>query len=234
MRLDRYISNATGLSRRLVHQHIKAGDVTVGGHTAKSKSLQLEEPFQVFLNGALVEPAEPVYLMLNKPEGVVCANTDSEHPTVIDLLEYFPEAFHPTDELQIVGRLDIDTTGLVLLTTDGKWNHRVSSPNSHCDKLYRLTLSEAINDEAIAELEGGVLLHSETKLTKPCRVTRLSDTEFTIELHEGKYHQVKRMFAAVGGQVIQLHRERIGHIQLDQELEPGECRALTANEISFL
>lgn len=233
MRLDRYIANASGLSRRQVHRLIRTGDVLVNG-TAARNSTAVAESDCVTLYGDAVTPAHHVYIALHKPSGYICATMDADHPTVLDLLGHNQETFHPTEPLQVVGRLDIDTTGLVLVTTDGQWNHRVTSPNGNCHKTYEVSLAQAITQEDIHKLEQGVLLRSESKPTRPCVIRAHNPTQVTIELREGKYHQVKRMFAAMGNRVTQLHRSAIGAIQLDASLPAGSFRPLTAAEIDSI
>lgn len=233
MRLDRYVANASTLSRSEVHRLIRAGDILVNGVTARSNTAVAESD-TVTLYGDEVMPARHVYIALHKPAGYICATSDANHPTVLDLLGDSQTALHPNEPLQVVGRLDIDTTGLVLITTDGQWNHRITSPNGNCHKLYQVNLAQPITEADINTLEQGVLLRSETKPTRPCVIHALSPTQVTIELQEGKYHQVKRMFAAVGNRVTHLHRTTIGGIVLDPTLAAGEFRALTAAEIASI
>jgi 16S rRNA pseudouridine516 synthase len=227
MRLDGFIAHSTGLSRREAQRYIKEGRVTVAGQIARNPAARADEN-AITLDGHALELPSPVYLMLHKPAGYLCANTDSHHPTVLDLL---PPGLHPTEPLQIVGRLDLDTTGLLLLSTDGSWNHRITAPNSLCTKIYRVQLAEPATAEAIAILERGVMLHSETKPTLPCGIQQIGACDVRITLHEGRYHQVKRMFAAVGNRVVQLHREQVGELPLDPALKPGEFRPLIESEI---
>ncbi len=234
MRLDRYIANATGISRALVHRQIKSGKVLVDGVKPKTVGLKLKPEQRVTLGGEVIVPAQHLYLMLHKPEGTVCANSDNEHPTVIDLLDGAEAATHPTAPLQVAGRLDMDTTGLVLLTTDGQWNHRITAPSSECTKTYIVHLAEPISSFNVTLLEEGISLKSEKKPTLPCSIQTLDGLSLKIELSEGKYHQVKRMFAAVGNHVVKLHRERIGDIVLPDDLELGDFRLLTAEEVASI
>lgn len=227
MRLDGFIAHATGLSRREAQRYIKEGRVTVNSQVIRNPA-ERTGTAEIALDGEVLELPSPVYLMLHKPAGYLCANTDGQHPTVLDLL---PSGLHPTEPLQIVGRLDLDTTGLLLITTDGAWNHRITAPNSQCTKVYRVQLAEPATADAIATLEKGVMLHSETKPTLPCHIEQIGKLDVRIRLREGRYHQVKRMFAAVGNHVVQLHREQVGELSLDAELKPGEFRHLTATEI---
>ena len=133
--------------------------------------------------------------------------------------------------LRIVGRLDRDTTGLLLLTTDGQWAHRLMSPRHHCAKRYRVTTAEPLDDTQLTRLRDGVVLHDDPAPTRPAEARALSDTELLLTISEGRYHQVKRMLAAVGNRVVALHREAVGHIELDPDLPAGAWRPLTDAEI---
>ncbi len=226
MRLDKFLSQNSDSSRSLIQQAIKAGRVSVNDVVAKKGDQKLVGDEIVTLDGNIVEPFKTRYLMLHKPLGYVCANSDSDYPTVVDLIR-MPR----WQELQIVGRLDIDTTGLVLLTDDGQWNHRITSPRHECDKIYRVTTANPISDETTALFAAGVQLHGEKAPTRPAQLEFLSSHEARLKIHEGKYHQIKRMFAAAGNLVVALHRESIGSIRLDPALAPGEYRALTDDEI---
>lgn len=226
MRLDKFLSQNSDSSRSLIQQAIKAGRVSVDGVLAKKGDQKLEGNEIITFDNKVVEAFKTRYLMLHKPSGYVCANTDSEHPVVVDLIR-LPR----WQELQIVGRLDIDTTGLVLLTDDGQWNHRITSPRHECKKIYRVTTADPISSDTAEFFAAGVELHGEKNPTRPAHLELLSSHEARLEIHEGKYHQVKRMFAAAGNHVVKLHRESIGSIQLDPKLAPGEYRALTDDEI---
>lgn len=230
MRLERYLANATGLSRSEVQRYIRNGAVRVDGDCG-SVGQQVTHAQCVELEGNRISLPEPLYLMLHKPAGCICATTDSQHPTVLDFVQGNPLAKHPTESLQIVGRLDLDTTGLLLLTTDGHWNHLITAPASRCEKTYRVTLAEPLSNAAISELEHGLILRSDAKPTQTCVITRINPLEVKICLMEGRYHQVKRMFAAVNNRVVALHRESIGAIALDQTLKPGAFRPLTSEEV---
>lgn len=227
MRLDGFIAHATGLSRREAQRYIKEGRVAVNGELTRSAAYRVDEASVTFDGGPLKLPS-PVYLMLYKPAGYLSANTDGQHPTVLDLL---PTGLHPSEPLQIVGRLDLDTTGLLLITTDGAWNHRITAPNNRCTKIYHAHLAEPISAEAIDTLERGLMLRSESKPTLPCHIQKNTDCDVQIRLQEGRYHQVKRMFAAVGNRVVHLHRQQVGGVSLDPALKPGEFRHLTEAEV---
>lgn len=226
MRLDQYLANSTGLSRKEAKKIISTGRVRVGDQPCKSASTQVTETTPVELDGnALSLPGE-IYLMMNKPAGVISATTDSNQPTAVDLL--------PAElarQVHIAGRLDKDTTGLLLLTSVGQWSHRITSPRHDCPKTYRVHLAEPLSSCACHELEQGVILKDEDKATLPAKVLIRSDREIELTISEGRYHQVKRMLAAVGNHVEQLHRLRIGAISLDPELAAGQYRKLTDEEV---
>lgn len=229
MRLDKYLSQATGLSRKDVKRLLHAGEVRVNGVGERNSARHVEPSDQVELDGFAVDTPKPQYLMLNKPEGYVCATDDPTHPTVLTLID-LPRA----EQLHIAGRLDIDTTGLVLLTDDGKWSHRVTSPRHKAGKVYHVTTVDPIPAAAVAHFEKGIKLDNEPFPTKPAELTLLGEREARVVLYEGRYHQVKRMFAALGNRVETLHREQIGAIALDPELEPGEYRELSPEEIDSI
>lgn len=229
MRLDKYIAQTTDLSRTLVKVALRGKRVLVNGEITKNAALDIGPNDTVQLDGNTLSAAGPRYFMLNKPAGYVCATSDNLHPTVLELLD------EPNLQvLHIAGRLDIDTTGLVLITDDGPWNHRVTSPKSECAKTYYVTLYTDLVDDAEERLQAGLQLHHEKQLTKPATLERLYKNEVRLTICEGKYHQVKRMFAALGNRVVELHRERIGDIVLDDTLELGEYRALTEAEINSI
>lgn len=232
MRLDRFLANHTDYSRSEIGRLIRAGRVQVNERPATRAAKSVEpEADTIALDNQRILPFEHLYLMLHKPTGYVCANQDSEHPTVIDLLAQAELPRTQLQALQIAGRLDMDTTGLVLLTTDGQWNHRLTAPRSECAKRYRVQLAEPIASTAIAEFKAGIRLRNDDEPTLPAELTLLGETEAQLVIHEGRYHQVKRMFAALGNRVTALHRESIGHIVLDPTLKEGHYRRLTPVEI---
>jgi 16S rRNA pseudouridine516 synthase len=226
MRLDKFIASVTDLSRSDAKRVIKSGFVSVDGRTVLDAQCEVAADAHVALEGQPLRSALPRYFMLHKPEGFVCATKDRTHRTVLDLLhEDNLEALH------IAGRLDVDTTGLVLLTDDGQWSHRITAPKSHCDKTYRLTTAEPIVAEAVEQFARGLFLHEEKQRLKPALLDIIDSHNARLTISEGKYHQVKRMFGALGNAVVMLHRERIGSIVLDPELEEGQYRALTPEEV---
>lgn len=227
MRLDKFLGLNSHYSRSQIQQLIRQGVVTVNGDLATKSNQHVSEADVVYLDGELVIMRKPRYLMLNKPAGYVCANTDSEHPTVLDLLN---EPFK--GNLQIAGRLDVDTTGLVLITDDGDWNHRITSPRHEHHKTYLVTTADPIAESTAAQFRAGVILHGESKATLPAHLELLGVNSARLKICEGKYHQVKRMFAAVGNRVVALHREAIGNVALGEQLLPGGYRSLTLEEVN--
>ena len=224
-RLDRRLAQATGLSRSQAQRAIRAAQVSVDGITLTDPGTPVTSAAQVVYAGQRLAVVTHRYFMLHKPAGVVCATHDREHRTVLDLLDVPNPA-----GLHVAGRLDIDATGLVLITDDGEWSHRVTSPRHKLAKTYRVALSDPLTESAVASLRAGVLLQGETKPCAPAGIERLSATEVLVTITEGRYHQIKRMMAAVGSHVVRLHRERIGPWLLDPALHRGEFRPLTDEE----
>ncbi|MFU2316589.1 16S rRNA pseudouridine(516) synthase RsuA [Rahnella sp. PCH160] len=228
MRLDKFLSQQLGVSRALVLRELRNKRVTVDGEIVKTGSMKISPEQRVEFDGNVLDQITgPRYFMLNKPQGYVCSTDDPDHPTVLYFLEE-PVAY----KLHAAGRLDIDTTGLVLMTDDGQWSHRITSPRHHCEKTYLVTLENPLADDTAAQFEAGVQLHNEDSLTKPATLEQIEENLVRLTISEGRYHQVKRMFAAVGNRVVALHRERIGEIVMDEDLEPGQYRPLTEQEIA--
>jgi len=228
MRLDKYLSNATDLSRSEVKRLIHKGLVAIDNKPVNNPGFVVGGNVEVALDGSVINAPGHRYFMLHKPVGYISATKDSEHPTAIDLIfEARP------DQLQIVGRLDIDATGLLLITDDGQWNHRITAPRSQCEKVYLVEVAKPLNEDLIDKFTAGIWLNGEKRRTQPARLEILSQHSARMAIAEGRYHQVKRMFAATGNLVTSLHRERIGHIELDLALEPGDYRPLTAKEIKL-
>ena len=231
MRLDKFLSKATELSRKDCKKILHAGEVTVNGEVVKDSSLHIDE-----VDDDIEWAGEPLsvamgnrYLLLYKPEGFECTLKPKEWPIVTDLIDV-PQL----GSLRIAGRLDVDTTGALLLSDDGGFLHRVTSPKHHVAKVYELTLAEPMTEAqqafAIKELAKGIKLEDEYDKTKPAELSFSDATHAKLVLTEGKYHQVKRMMGYFGNKVIELHRASIGNITL-AGLEKGESRFLTAEEI---
>ena len=227
VRLDFYVSHTLGLSRKEAKVRIGRGLIKVNGEEVKKANRIITADDDVFfLDEQLSWPREK-YFVMNKPVGFVCATEDSELAVVLDLI-----AQPDLKDLRVVGRLDIDTTGLLLLTTDGQWLHRITSPKSQCPKQYRVWTSDPVTDEAIEDLCQGVQLNNEEGLTAPAEVERVDENQILLTISEGKYHQVKRMLAATGNRVVQLHREKIASLSL-AGLEEGAYRPLTDAEVAL-
>ncbi len=228
MRLDKFLSQQLEVSRAIASRELRARRVTVDGEVVRDGAFKLSPENQVEFDGNLLQQQQgPRYFMLNKPVGYVCSTDDPDHPTVLYFLAE-PTAY----KLHAAGRLDIDTTGLVLMTDDGQWSHRITSPRHHCEKTYLVTLEQPLSPTTAQQFAEGVQLHNEKTLTRPATLEVVEERLVRLTISEGRYHQVKRMFAAVGNRVVELHRERIGAITLDSDLAPGEYRALTAEEIA--
>lgn len=227
MRLDKFLAENTGLTRSQAGKALRAGLVTVNGEIEKNSAAKISEDDQICYDGELLSWVdEGQYFMLYKPQGYVCSHDDGDYPTVFSFFDY-----PLNSRLHCAGRLDVDTTGLVLLTDDGQWSHRITSPKHHCEKTYLVTLADPIEDHYAAEFEKGILLRGEKTATLPAQLDILDDYNANLTISEGRYHQVKRMFAALGNKVVALHRWRIGDVVLDENLQEGECRPLTAQEI---
>lgn len=229
MRLDKFLCESTDLTRSLARRVLSSGEVTVNGEVVDKGTYVVKEHDVVQWDGETLSPVGLRYLMLNKPAGYECVLKNSQYPSVMDLID-----IEKRDRLHTVGRLDVDTTGLILVTDDGQWTHRIISPKHQCDKVYLATLAEPLSDDAEQRFAEGILLDGETKPTLPAQVERVSPTLARLTIQEGKYHQVKRMFAALGNLVTALHRERIGPVALDTDLAPGESRFLTTDEVKAL
>lgn len=231
MRLDKFISKATELSRKDCKKILHAGEITVNGDIVKDASQHIDE-----INDDIEWAGEPLsvatgnrYILLYKPEGFECTLKPKEYPMVTELIDV-PELA----SLRIVGRLDVDTTGALLLSDDGNFLHRVTSPKHATPKVYELTLADPMDEEqqakAINEVKKGILLEGDFEKTQPAELSFQDETHATLVLTEGKYHQVKRMMGYFGNKVIELHRDSIGSITLEG-LEKGESRFLTQDEI---
>ncbi|HGO5855537.1 TPA: 16S rRNA pseudouridine(516) synthase RsuA [Mannheimia haemolytica] len=228
MRLDKFIAENTGLTRSQAAKVLKSGVVTVNGNIEKSGAAKISQEDEIYYEDQKLEWVEEgQYFMLYKPQGYICSHDDGEYPTVFQFFDY-----PLMTKLHTAGRLDVDTTGLVLLTDDGKWSHRITSPKHHCEKTYLVTLADPVEDFYAQQLAEGILLRGEKEPTLPAQLEILDDYNVNLTISEGRYHQVKRMFAALGNKVEALHRWRIGDVVLDETLEEGEFRPLTSEEIA--
>lgn len=229
-RLDKILASQGTLSRRDVKEIMKKGRVSVNGTVVKDSSIKVDiYKDEVCLDGEKIVLKKHIYIMMNKPQGVVSASEGEKEETVVDLVpdELYRKGLFPA------GRLDKDTTGFVLITDDGDFAHKILSPKNHIFKTYLARLDHKLSDSDIKMLENGITLGDGTILKEAkVEIVEQSDTPLVkIMICEGKYHQVKRMFAAAGNKVIALHRSKMGELELDSALNPGECREITPEEL---
>jgi 16S rRNA pseudouridine516 synthase len=228
MRLDRFLSNLPRFSRADARLLLAAGRVRVDGQVVGDGRCDVREFSRIELDDELLQAGKPArYFMLNKPAGVVSATEHAEHRTVLDLLDE-PDKH----ELHIGGRLDLTTTGLLIITNDGLWSRRLTEPSSRLGKLYRVTTEQPITAEYAEVFARGLYFAYENLTTLPAELQIIGSHQALLTLHEGRYHQVKRMFGHFQNKVIGLHRERMGPLQLDPALAPGQYRTLSEAEIA--
>ncbi len=225
MRLDKYLCKSTELTKLEAIERIQNGAVIVNSETVTDESTQVHESNDIQLNGTALKLREFRYILMHKPAGTICSNIDEVYPSLFNYLD-----LDKASELHIAGRLDADTTGLVLITDDGRWSFNITLPTKSCKKVYRVTLSRDIKDDVADKFKAGVQLQGEKAPTRPAELEVLSPKEVLLTITEGKFHQVKRMFAAVGNRVVGLHREQIGEVSLD--VEEGQWRYLTNDEVA--
>ena len=229
MRLDKYLAETAQCTRSEAKTMLQKGRVTVNGAVCKKGDTQLKEADVVSVDGRPLKYQKFVYIMLNKPEGVVSASTDKRDTTVVDLVG---DAY-PRRELFPAGRLDKTSTGFVLLTDDGGFAHDILAPKRHVSKTYTVVIDTPLTDEMKDGFAGGVTLADGTELS-PAEVEAVSEDGLTVrvKLKQGVYHQIKRMFGVYGAGVNALHRDAIGGLALDESLAPGEWRELSGDEVA--
>lgn len=233
MRLDKYLSDCGAGTRSEIKKLIRAGAVTVGGLGKVAPDTRLDEASaEVYVNGTRVKYRRFIYLMLNKPDGCISATWDKNRPTVVD---FVPEEYAHF-EVFPVGRLDIDTVGLCVLTNDGALAHRLLSPARHIPKTYYAEVDGKLTDTDIDAFAEGMVF--EDFIAKPARLTIIRADEdkscAEVVIYEGKFHQIKRMFARVGKTVTYLKRTGMNRLKLDENLSFGEVRELTDSELELL
>lgn len=247
MRLDKYLADMGTGTRSEIKKQIKAGNVTVSGETVRDPGCQVDAGSEITLNGEKIMYEEFVYYMLNKPAGIISASEDSREETVVDLITE-----RKRKDLFPAGRLDRDTEGLMLITNNGELAHRMLSPKHHVDKTYYAVVMGDLTDEHIRDFAGGLVLPDGLECMPADLeiLSRVTDdlyaaieneslensvmTEVNITIREGKFHQIKRMFEAVGCEVMYLKRLSMGPLELDETLLPGEYRRLTGEEVESL
>ena len=229
LRLDRWLVTLGVGSRSEIQKLVKKGGVKVNGMPVKDPGMQVDEKSAALtVNGQPVDGRLTRHVMLHKPAGLLTAARDKKQPTVMDLL---PEVYASIGCMP-VGRLDKDTTGLLFLTTDGELNHRLLSPGRHVDKTYLAEVDGTLDERHVAAFAEG--LHLSDFDAQPAKLEILGPQVGRVTVHEGKFHQVKRMFSAVGCEVTKLHRETFGSLVLDPSLPEGEWRELTEDELASL
>lgn len=227
MRLDRFLSNLPRFNRQDARQLISQGRIRLDGQECRDAQAEVREFSRVQLDDELLQDGKAArYFMLHKPVGVVSATCHPEHRTVLDLLDE-PDK----DDLHLAGRLDLNTSGLLLISNDGLWTRRLTLPGSKQPKVYRVQTEQPITDEYIEVFARGLYFAYEDLTTLPAELEILDSHSARLTLHEGRYHQVKRMFGHFQNKVIGLHRERIGPLDLG-DLPLGHYRALSAEEIA--
>ncbi|CAH0131366.1 pseudouridine synthase [Pseudomonas carnis] len=227
MRVDRFLSNLPQFNRKQVRLLLVERRVTVEGVAVSDPHHDVREFSQVCVDGEILQAGKPArYFMLHKPQGCVSATSDPQHSTVLDLLDEPDKA-----ELHIAGRLDFNTTGLMLITNDGQWSRRLTQPQTKLPKVYHVQTEQDIGPQYAVTFAAGVYFAFEDLTTQPAELELLGPRTARLSIIEGRYHQVKRMFGHFDNKVIGLHRERMGPLVLDASLAPGQYRPLTDEEI---
>lgn len=229
-RLDKILSTQLNISRTDAKQMIKKGRVSVNGIPAKSGDVKVADADIVAVDGNEISYSRFVYIMMNKPKGVISASDGKGEKTVVDLV--------PSDMqrrgLFPAGRLDKDTTGFVLLTDDGEFAHSILAPSRHIDKTYVVTLDKPVTPEAVEDFRSGMELNGERLLQADAEIISEDATVCRVVLRQGLYHQIKRMFKKHGLTVLELKRVKMGNMPLDDSLLPGECRYLSQKELDLI
>jgi 16S rRNA pseudouridine516 synthase len=229
-RLDRFLSQHLNMNRKDVRLFVAQKRVCVDGLVALDIDQLVDEFSHIVVdNYRVLQANNPIYIMMHKPVGVVSATKDDQHRTVIDLLDRPDKA-----TLHIVGRLDLNTSGLLLLTNDGRWSRQLTSPGSKVTKSYRVTLQNSLTKDYIEAFSQGMYFSYEEITTEPAGLEIISEHVAHVDLTEGRYHQIKRMFGRFRNPVLQLHRMSIGCLSLDSALLPGESRELTSHEVESI
>jgi len=242
-RLDRFISEHCNISRKSVRLMLAKKRITVDDYIADDISQRIDKFSKITLDGNVLQENKALYIMQNKPIGVVSATIDKQHKTVIDVLEeqnlLANESNEEKEHLHIVGRLDLNTSGLLLLTNDSRWSERLTSPEYKVEKCYQVSLNNPLTDDYEQAFADGMYFAFENITTKPAKfkIIANSTTEqgneyiAEVKLTEGRYHQIKRMFGRFRNPVIGLHRQAIGNLLLDDKLALGQSRFLTEVEV---
>ncbi len=226
-RLDRFLSNHLCINRRDVRLLLAQGRVKLDHRQADDIQQLVDQYTHVQVDGRILQAETASYIMLHKPPGVVSATKDSVHRTLIDLLP----AGHP-ENLHIAGRLDFNSTGLALLTNDGRWSRGLSSPDANIEKRYRVRVDKPVSQQLVTAFSEGLYFAYEKLTTRPAQLFIIDNHHVDVILKEGRYHQVKRMFGRFQIEVLSLHRLSVGKLKLDENLLEGDSRSLTDQEVS--
>lgn len=230
MRVDRFLSNLPRFNRQQARLLLVEKRVRIDGNTVSDPHTEVREFSRVEVDDEVLQPGKPLrHFMLNKPAGCVSATRDPQHPTVLDLI-----AEPDKDDLHIAGRLDFNTTGLMLITNDGSWSRRLTQPQTKLAKVYYVETEQDIGPEYAITFRQGLYFAFEDLTTQPAGLELLGAKCARLSIVEGRYHQVKRMFGHFNNKVTRLHRERMGPLVLDHGLKPGEYRPLSAEEIESI
>ena len=227
MRVDRFLSNLPRFNRQQVRLLLVEKRVRIDGKIISDTHAEVSEFSRVEVDEQVLQVGKPArYFMLHKPPGCVSATFDPQHPTVLDLL-------HEVDKagLHIAGRLDFNTTGLMLLTNDGQWSRRLTQPQTKLPKVYYVETEQVIDERYVQKFAEGFYFAFEDLTTQPAELTVLGTHCARLSIVEGRYHQIKRMFGHFDNKVLRLHRESIAHLSLDPALRPGQYRTLEPSEI---
>ena len=221
-RLDRLLSKQLNVCRAAIKPILAKGQVKVDGTLISDAQHAVNEFSLIEVSGVVIQNKQARHIMLNKPKGYVSATKDDSHPTVMELIN---ESY--VHELHIAGRLDLNTTGLILLTNDSRWSESLTNSTNGVVKKYLVTTKDPINYEQYqSAFSRGIYFKTEDITTKPAKLTAINEHQCYLEITEGKYHQVKRMFGYFANEVLELHRERIGKFELDSNLALGDYRAI--------
>ncbi|RKS23719.1 ribosomal small subunit pseudouridine synthase A [Pseudomonas sp. WPR_5_2] len=227
MRVDRFLSNLPRFNRKQVRVLLVEKRVRIDGTIVSDPHAEVREFSRVEVDDEVLQTGKPLrHYMLHKPAGCVSATRDPQHPTVLDLI-HEPDR----DDLHIAGRLDFNTTGLMLITNDGSWSRRLTQPQTKLPKVYYVETEQVIGPEYATKFMQGLYFAFEDLTTQPAGLELLGPTSARLSIVEGRYHQVKRMFGHFDNKVLRLHRERMGPLVLDDRLKPGEYRPLSDEEI---
>ncbi len=228
-RLDRLINKTTGIKRDSVKRLIAQKRISVDGCTDLNAQQLVNQFARVVFDNTVLQDQTAYYLMLHKPAGTVSATVDSKNPTVLGCVDK-----QKYSNLHIVGRLDFNSTGLLLLTNDGRWSRQINNPANNIEKVYRVKVEKPLDQDYVDAFSQGMYFAYENIHTRPAKLKILSDYVAEVRLTEGRYHQIKRMFGRFQNKVVGLHRLAVGSIYLDETLRPGEYRSLSISERSLV